>query len=403
MQRDLPLLSTPAVAAATGVLAAITNAHALTDAQRARLEGAYKAIAEHLAAHPEFKDVTIEVHPQGSMLLGTTTRPEGRIEIDVDLVVLLIQGLHNHVTCQVLLAALFAALEQHAKRHNLKIKAKRRCIQIEYAGEMHADATPVVHHPHMAPYGTTYALVPDRDLSRYLGTNPKGYAKWFNDAGEQMPLFSLHRDIVAKADIVQLPSAEIFNSLLARIVQLFKIHRNVSFANNADFCPPSILITTLVVHSYLGLLHQVFASPLDLILAIWQDMLHHIERRFLPNARELWVVDNPTANGDNLADRMNQGDRQQQFLLWHMRFRDDLLDLIGQASAARRDALMTRVRKSYGDHSARGITQSFTKAAADQRAAQRIVVPGAIASGTTSAAASAVAMVSRPNRFYGRD
>lgn len=28
MQRDLPFLSTPAVAAATGVLAAITNAHA---------------------------------------------------------------------------------------------------------------------------------------------------------------------------------------------------------------------------------------------------------------------------------------------------------------------------------------------------------------------------------------
>jgi hypothetical protein len=45
-------------------------------------------------------------------------------------------------------------------------------------------------------------------------------------------------DIVAKADIVPLPSSEILNGLLVRIVQLFKIHRNVCFANNAHFCPP---------------------------------------------------------------------------------------------------------------------------------------------------------------------
>ena len=49
MQHDLPLLSTSAVATATGVVAAITNAHALTKTERERLESAYKAIAEHLA------------------------------------------------------------------------------------------------------------------------------------------------------------------------------------------------------------------------------------------------------------------------------------------------------------------------------------------------------------------
>jgi len=87
-----------------------------------------------------------------------------------------------------------------------------------------------------------------------------------------------------------------------------------------------------------------------------------------------------------------------------MRFGDDLLDLIAQASAARGlPALVTRVRKSYGDHSASGITQSFTKAAADQRAAQRIIVPGIIGSGTASATMPSIAMLSRPNRYYGRD
>ena len=406
MQRDLPFLSTPAVAAATGVLAAITNAHALTDTDRGRLESAYKAIADHLANHDEFKHLTLQVHPQGSTLLGTTTRPEGKIEIDIDLVVLLVQGLHNRVNCSTLLSALFDAVKEHADRHGLKANLKRRCVQIEYAGAMHADATPVVHCPHSGDgYGATYALVPDRDLSRYLGTNPKGYAKWFSDTAARMPTFTLYRamtEFAAKADIIPLPSVEVFDRLLSRIVQLFKIHRNIYFANNGDFCPPSIFLTTLIVYAYQRALPNTYASPLDLILAIWEDMPRYIQRERLPDGREKWTLDNPTAHGDNLADRMNHGNRQQQFNAWHVRFRNDLLELIAEANSQQgADVLTARLKKSYGENSARGLAASMMQSADRQRRAQRIVIPGSLAS--AAGAAPSISIASQTHRFFGRD
>lgn len=407
MQHDLPLLSTSAVATATGVLAAITNAHALTKTERERLENAYKAIAEHLAEHDDFKHVTIEVHPQGSMLLGTTTRPEGKIEIDIDLVVLLVQRLHEQVECSTLLSALFDAIKEHTVRYELGIKLKRRCVQIEYAGAMHADATPVVHCPHEHDrYGATYAVVPDRDLSRYLGTNPKGYGLWFSGAATLMPTFTMYRsmaELAAKADVMPLPSLEVFDRLLSRIVQLFKIHRNICFADS-DFCPPSIFITTLIVHAYRRALQHTFASPLDLILAIWQDIPAYIDRQPLGNGREKWVLNNPTATGDNLADRMNQGNRQQQFNAWHVRFREDFLELIAQANSQQGvDVLSARIKKSYGEKSAKGIATAVTQMAERQRTAQRIIIPTTTASGAGIAAAPSVGMASQTHRFFGRD
>ncbi len=144
MHRDLPhgrasdVVSLPsqAVAAAAGALVAITDAHSLTQSQRERLESAYGAIGSHMAEHEQFGPITIEVHPQGSMLTGTTTRPEGKAEFDVDLVLSLVEGLHDHVDCDPLLHAVYQALVEHAKRHDLKIQRKRRCIQLRYANEM---------------------------------------------------------------------------------------------------------------------------------------------------------------------------------------------------------------------------------------------------------------------------
>lgn len=407
MQRDLPFLSTQSVTTAIGILAAITNAHSLTDTERERLKSAYDAIGKHLAGHDDFKDVTIEVHPQGSLVLGTTTRPEGKIEIDVDVVVLLKPHVRQQVSCAILLSALYDAVKEHTDRHDLGIELKRRCVQIDYAGAMHADATPIVHCPHVYDrFGSTYAVVPDRDLSRYVGTNPRGYNSWFSAAATLMPTFKMYRamaELTAKADVTPLPSLEVFDRLLARIVQLFKIHRNICFADNDDFCPPSCFITTLVVHAYRRALQYTFDSPLDLILAIWHDMPNHIRREPQPDGRVKWILDNPTASGDNLADRMNQGDRQQHFAAWHLRFREDFLELIAQANSAQGvAALSARVKKSYGERSSRGIATAMTKMANRQRAAQRIVIPSSIASGAGAATAPSIGMASQPHRFFGR-
>jgi len=269
------------IGAANGVIGAITQAHALTDTELERLRSAYSSIGDFLVEDDFFGNHAVEVHPQGSLLIGTTTRAHGRREIDVDLVLLLRRGVEVSLPCNVLLDRIHSTLKVYARRHDLVIERKRRCVQLQYSNQMHADITPVVQFPRIhGLHGQLFGLVPDADLSRYVGTNPKGYGRWFADAAAITPSFSsrIALDSVAKADIVPLPSVQIFDRLLCRIVQLLKIHRNFIFAAQPEVAPPSVVITTLAAQAYLHVYQYGFASPLDLVAAIWQAMPSFISR-----------------------------------------------------------------------------------------------------------------------------
>lgn len=413
MNRDLPQnftndlagLPTQVATAAAGALVAITDAHALTQTQRERLKSAYDAIGSHLAEHKKFNSITMEVHPQGSMLIGTTTRPEGKAEFDVDLVLSLVPGLHEKVNCKSLLDAAHEALTEHANKHDLAIHRKCRCIQLQYADEMHADITPVILHPQT--YGLhcdTMGLVPDRELQRYLATNPKGYGKWFDTSAALMPEFSLRRtmDIVAKADVIPLPSQAVFNRLLSRIVQLFKIHRNAYFSASTDLSPPSVFITTLIVHAYRDAIGEKFETPMDLMFYIWRNMPRYIQ--FQPGYEHYWILENPTASGDNLADRMNTVPaRKKAFENWHMQFYQDLTGLIKQLSAKGGvDALAKNVTLAYGPVAGRSINTAVLASTEAQRASGRVIVPKGVGIASGLAATPSIAMPSRPHNFFGR-
>ena len=131
MQRDLPLtlpINDDAFIGASGALAAITQAHTLSDTERERLESSYQSIGEFLSNHAFFGPLTVEVHPQGSMAIGTTTKPEGKAEFDVDLVARLTGNAQRQNPVD-LLELLDEAMSEYADRHDLAVKPKRR-----YAG-----------------------------------------------------------------------------------------------------------------------------------------------------------------------------------------------------------------------------------------------------------------------------
>ena len=71
---------------AFGVLEAIARSHEPTQTMFEQLESAYQSTGEFVADSIEFKDALIEIHPQGSRAIGTTTRPTAHTEIDIDLV-----------------------------------------------------------------------------------------------------------------------------------------------------------------------------------------------------------------------------------------------------------------------------------------------------------------------------
>ena len=90
-------------------------------------------------------------------------------------------------------------------------------------------------------------------------------------------------------------------------------------------------------------------------------------------------MDNPTAAGDNLADRMNSTpERQRAFTKWHAQFHEDLLDLVAQAGSKDGiDTLSKRVSSIYGPIAGRAINAAALAATQTQRAARQVSVPTA--------------------------
>jgi hypothetical protein len=405
VHRDLPMNlpgSEDAHIGASGALAAITQAHTLTETERERLKSSYESIGGFLGDHSFFGDLTVEVHPQGSMAIGTTTKPEGKAEFDVDLVARL-SPIAQRQSPVHLLEQMDAAMEEYAEQHDLTVEPKRRCTQVQYANSMHTDVTPVIDWPsHLEAYGEVAGLVPDRDRGEHLGTNPRGYVRFFNDAATLIPRFSLmeSRQALAKAEVIPLPNPSAWARPLARYVQLFKIHRNNLFAACPELAPTSTFITTQVVLAYIELVRPgiAFPSPVHLLLAIFQKMPGYVEVSYL-EGREHWALANPTHRKENLADRMNSGGRQDAYRQWRQKFAQDIAALSEMylPNGAGLRAIADAVEGGFGTRASRALTDSYAAGTASQRASgvSRILVPAA------GGAASAFAIPSRAHSFYG--
>jgi hypothetical protein len=405
VHRDLPLTvpaNDDAVVGASGALAAMTEAHTLTDTERERLKSSYESIGDFLSAHKDFMQLLVEVHPQGSMAIGTTTRPEGKAEFDVDLVARLGSGARWHDPAG-LLERMDDAMGEYAEEHGLKVEPKRRCTQVKYANAMHTDVTPVTDWASPGDaFGDLAGLVPDRERGQHLGTNPRGYVQFFERAAELVPRFATleSRQLVAKADVMPLPPASVWKKPLARYVQLFKIHRNIQFARNPEDAPTSTFLTTQIALAYSTLVRPgvVFESPIHLMLDIWKMMPEFVGVR-RQGLREEWVLCNPTHSSENLADRMNSGDRQAAYRTWRQKFLQDVMALAEMylPAGAGLPAIASSVEKSFGSRSRKALIGSYEARAHQERESgrARILVPSALA------ASPSIALASRPHTFFG--
>lgn len=389
---------------------AIAKDHEPTATQLEALERSYMSTGEYLTTCPEFQHYLHQVHAQGSRPIGTIIRPTHiRAEgFDIDLVARLsgaaesrYEGEHGPV---LLLNHLFTALQRYATQHGLEIQKWERCVTLKYKGGMHADIAAVIDDPLIGvPYGSTHARIPDRKLHLYDPTNPIGLAASFNDAAKISPLFNTSVSFAedrafAKADLVPLPDAnEVLDRLLCRLVQLLKLHRNVSFGapqEGQDFSPRSAFVTALAAAAYTDLARIPHQGPLDLLLDIVYSMPSYFQRNQLPNGCEEWLLPNPAAPGDNLASGMNTPERQRAFGFWHSRLKEHLERLVG--SIVRQDgfdATYRIVQTAFGERAALAVRElNVPKTQAPTL--RRNVVFGAVATGLASAPA-------RGHNFYG--
>lgn len=238
-----------------------------------------------------------EIFSQGSFRLGTIIKPHKFEEYDIDLVCKL--NIKKELGQNYLYDLLGRRLKEN-ETYRKMLKPKRRCWRLEYANEFHMDILPAI--PDSTSINNSL-LIPDKELKTWHNSNPKDYAKWFE---QQMSKIRGKLIYEAKADIAKVPFYK-YKTPLQRAVQILKRQRDIFFDNDTDNRPGSIIITTLAAKAY-----QNESDLFDALINIINGMpnqVDHIDGRY--------EVLNPVNNKENFADKWKEHpEMERKFFTW---------------------------------------------------------------------------------------
>ncbi len=212
-----------------GILERLCQEIELTDAQLELARRRYEGVGDWLASATDPILRALAIYLQGSTALGTTVRPLGRNEHDVDLIALARQGSANYSPVTIKLAV------GHRLRENRHyaplLQEKPRCWRLTYANEFHLDITPSIPNPACTQGGE---LVPDKLVQAWKPTNPKGYRSLFDRRALLTPRLRVdcprpHHSQRQSAEFEAFPESSSFKGILRRIVQVAKRHRDIHF------------------------------------------------------------------------------------------------------------------------------------------------------------------------------
>jgi len=380
-----------------GALEQVCQALELTGTQEKRAEGHYTAVGEWLAESDDPMLQGVAIYVQGSTALGTTVRPLGRDEHDVDLVCF-VPELGSYMPPAFLKARIGARLRQNG-RYESMLEEKPRCWRLNYAGEFHMDITPAITNPACDRGGE---LVPDKKLRTWKSTNPRSYRALFEARANLQPRMRLFKDGLAEdrsaqASVEPYPSPMATKGILRRAVQLAKRNRDVHFAkSDPSLAPISVIITTLAARSYAYCVASFeFDSELDLLQSIIRFMPVFIEKQPGGAGGVQWHIPNETTAGENFAEKWNADPTlAKAFFEWHSRFSADLDRLVSLAGL---DQLTKSLAASFGSVPAQAALDALTGGVSDARASGRLSIAPSV--GLTVGAGVGSPM--RRNTFYG--
>ena len=307
----------------------------------------------------------VSIYPQGSFALGTVNKPvKGTDDYDLDLVCEFEE--QYGLSARVLKRSVVKPLLERYRQTKGEIEEKRRCWHVEYVDvpKFHMDVIPAV-------YRGSYIDITDHDEENdcyeYIGSNPKGYVKWFQDCMSvrrralRDQYCQAHRDVIkSQADIETLKEYH-YKTPLQKAIQILKRHRDVMFDGDTNHVKPiSIIITTIAAELYNNEDNIVDTLVSILTKAEGYIWAHKIGDEF--------HVDNPSYTGgdtENFADKWNEyPERAAAFFRWLAKARADLIDtkLYGFARVQMAD----NIKKSLGE-----VTQNrvFAQMAEEERLA----------------------------------
>ncbi len=224
------------------LLTRICEALQLSQSQHDIAAERYAAVGGWLAAPgSSLAKFRPEIYSQGSLRIGTTTKPLKRQEYDLDAVAEFQVAAATFPQPVVLLDLLERRLREHSQ-YKTMLERKNRCIRLNYANEFHIDFLPACPDTRL---GGTCLLVPDRSVGAWKESNPKGFARWFDGIAESALA-------LAEKAVERVPDREAVSekAALRLAVQLLKRWRDMAFYAHEDLAPSSILLTTLAATYY---------------------------------------------------------------------------------------------------------------------------------------------------------
>lgn len=283
----------------------------------------YESIANYIDDSND-NSSRIEIYIQGSFKLGTAIRPlteEGSYDIDI---VCNFVDLNREMQTQAMLKEeIGKIIQNYAKKQSFKRPAEesKRCWTLNYIDEsnFHVDILPAVpyYDEENLEIAITDSTNPNYSIisKEWEISNPKGYAEWFNE----MSQFSNYKEFMAKkydANIEEIPSFKV-KTPLQRIIQLLKRHAEVMFAENIEYKPSSIIITTLATKSYVEALY-ISNNFLSLLINTILKLHEGIEYKDSKPS-----VMNPVNNEEDLSIKWADEDYFREFARWIEQLRTD--------------------------------------------------------------------------------
>jgi hypothetical protein len=377
-----------------GALEHICQALELTPTQHELAKRRYEAIGEWLADADNHLLKALTIYPHGSIALGTTVKPHGHFEHDVDLV-----SRAADVAMRTEPFALKKAVGDRLKEHSYYasiLEEKRRCWRLNYAGEFHLDITPSIVNP-TCPNGGE--LVPDKELQRWKASNPQGYRRWFEELAQLLPRIRFAKALAEdRADVAPFPRQTALKGVLRRTVQVAKRHRDIHFEHDTDGAAPiSILITTLLGQAYAICAPNTYDTELQLIVEIIRLMPSLIEGP-LTTGHTRWAVWNPTTQGENFAEKWNANPAlPSAFFTWHVTLLEDVERL---TTIFGFDQLKKSLSESFGPRPTSKAMDAITTAVSVARERGKLSVVPTIG---LSTAVNSTGTNVRGNTFFGAE
>lgn len=376
------------------VLEQICQALELSATQLEAARTSYETVAEWLStsSNPILK--WIEVYTHGSACLGTTVKPIGREDFDVDLICKVLRFTADQPPSE--LKRIIGERLKESARYASMLEEKKRCWRLNYARDYHLDISPTIINVECDNGGE---LVPDKKLREFKPTNPKGYKALFERRAALMPELRGREAIFAEdhARVEPFPVHGLTKGILRRTIQLLKRHRDVHFQQvHEEVAPISIIITTLAARSYEYCVKNfVFDSELDVLIAIIRLMPHFIDRPYV-NGQRMYVVANETTIGENFAERWNsEPARVTAFYAWHEKV---LADFEALPTLEGIDVIARNLGESFGDSVVGKVVEERASTISQARSEKKLYVAPAI--GLTLSAPANATQVQR-NTFFG--